>query len=337
VTISINVFSRKKTFEGNPVSAAGPLERAWKRLGRMRRIFPYYVTILLVSVSLFPGCEAIFGPEEVKIPFGYDPDFDYLSVLKSSPAYAYEATDGLPDFTYQDSTDENLRELKNTYNLENASGDGDELSKIFNLLKWVHQTIRHDGGNTGPGPENSLSILQYCQETGNGVNCVMMAIVLNEAYLAMGFQSRVVHGNAKKFIFNGDWHAYNMVYSTTLSKWLFVDPTYQAYFLDEHGNPLSIAELREHLRQGETLILNDDADYNGQEADRTSYLHYLTKNLYRFSCAVQSAFGNYWIFNIPDGTQRTFFHLDPKNDRQEGPGLAENHFTSNPTYYWSEP
>ncbi|UCH62343.1 MAG: transglutaminase domain-containing protein [Fidelibacterota bacterium] len=194
-------------------------------------------------MSLFPGCENLLGPEEEKIPFGCDPDFDYLSILKSSPVYAYEAIDSLPDFTYQDSTDENLRELRNTYRLENAAGGGDELSKIFNLLKWVHQTIRHAGGNSGPGPENSLSILQYCQETGNGVNCVMMAIVLNEVYLAMGFQSRVVHGNAKKLIFNGDWRAFNMVCSTTLSKWLFVDSTYQAYFSDENGNLLSIAEL----------------------------------------------------------------------------------------------
>lgn len=303
----------------------------------MRPVVSISVAVLFICVCLFAGCEAVFGPEEVKIPFGYDPDFDYLSILKSSPKYAYESTAGLPAFTYQDSADENLRQLRNLYHLETVAGNGDELSRIFNLLRWVHKTIRHDGGNAGPGPENSLSILQYCQETGNGVNCVMMAIVLNEAYLAMGFRSRVVHGNAKKFIFNGDWHAFNTVYSTTLSKWLFVDPTYQAYFSDADRNVLSIAEIREHLIKDKPLILNNDADYNGQRADQASYLHYLTKNMYRFSCAVQSAFGHYWIFDATGATNKAFFHLDPKGERQEGPGLAENYHTSNPTYYWSEP
>jgi hypothetical protein len=229
-----------------------------------------------------------------------------------------------------------LVELKNTYNLKNAAGDGDELSKIFNLLKWVHQTIRHDGGNSGPDPENSLNILQYCQETGNGVNCVIMAIVLNEAYLSMGFKSRVVHGNSRDWVFNGDWHAFNMVYSYTLGKWLFVDPTYQAYFTGNNGNILSIAEIREHLIQNQPLILNDDADYNGHTVNVNDYLHYLSKNLYRFSCSVNSAFGNYWIFHGPV-TNRIYFHLDPKNDRQEGLAKATNYFTSNPDYYWSKP
>ena len=293
--------------------------------------------ILCIGASLFTGCEAIFGPDEVKIPFGYDPEFDYLSVLKSSPRYGYDTTDDMPEFTYQDSTDENLRELKRTYLLEEVAGDGNELSQIINLLQWVHQKIRHDGGNVGPGQENSLSILKYSQETGNGVNCVMMGIVLNEAYLAMGFPSQVIHSNAKKFIFNGDWHTYNAVYSATLGKWLLVDPTYQSYFTDKNGNVLSVAEIREHLINDQILILNDDADYNGQKADKESYLHYLTKNLYRFTCSVESAFGQYYIYYVPDGTLRTFFHLDPKGERQDGLGLAENYYTSNPSYYWASP
>lgn len=289
--------------------------------------------LLYVNIS-FLSCSSPTTPE--KIPYGYDRNFDYLSVLRSSPRYAYESTDGYPEFTYQDSSNENLVELKNTYTLENVAGDGDELSKIFNLLKWVHQTIRHNGGNSDPDPENSLNILQYCQETGNGVNCVMMAVVLNEAYLSMGFKSRVVHGNSRDWVFNGEWHAFNMVYLHTLDKWLFVDPTYQAYFTDGAGNILSIAETREHLIQNQPLILNDDADYNGHTVNADDYLHYLSKNLYRFSCAVNSAFGNYWIFHGPT-TNRIYAHLDPKKDRHEGLSNATNYFTSNPDYYWSKP
>jgi len=63
---------------------------------------------------------------ESKIPFGYDPEFDYLAVLRSSSVYAYEPTNDYPEFTYQDHADEKLVELKNRYNLDSVAGTGDE-------------------------------------------------------------------------------------------------------------------------------------------------------------------------------------------------------------------
>ena len=158
--------------------------------------------------------------ETENIPFDYDRNFDYLSILKVSPEYTNESTDQLPEFTYQDSSYNSFVELKNTYNLDSVMGNGDELLKIFNLLNWAHNIISHDGSNSVSGPENSLNILRYCHESGNGVNCIMMAVVLNEAFLAMGFKSRLIHGNSIKFIFNGDWHAFNSVYSNTSGKQL---------------------------------------------------------------------------------------------------------------------
>ena len=290
---------------------------------------------LVVSLG---SMSCIVGPDDVKAPFGYDRTFDYLSILQSSPDYVYEPTDGYPAFTYQDPTDENLSQLRTAYDLEAVAGGGDELSRIFNLLRWAHQSLRHDGGR-GVEPENSLRILQDHEETDYGVNCVMMAIVLNEAYLAMGFKSRVIHGNGRDWVFNGDWHAFNAVYSHSLDKWIFIDPTYQAYFTGDRGIPLSVDEVREHVRQGLPLHVNDDADYNGQPLNADDYLHYLSKNLYRFSCSVHSAFGNYWIFHLPEGVTRTYAHLDPAHEAQDGLGgdATVNHFTSNPDYYWKAP
>ncbi len=275
-------------------------------------------------------------PGEEKIPFGYDRDFNYLSVLKSSPDYAYEPTHGYPSFTYQDPANDSLTELRTTYDLDSVAGAGDELSKVFNLLRWAHQSLRHDGGRNTE-PENSLSILRYHEETGNGVNCVMMAIVLNEAYLAMGLESRVIHGSGRDWAFNGEWHAFNVVYWHTLDKWVFVDPTYQAYFTDDNGTPLSVAEIRDYLRRDIPLHVNEDADYNESPLDAGDYVHYLSKNLYRFSSTVQSAFGNYWMFHLPEGANRAYFHLDPANEAQQGLGAATNYFTSNPDYFWKQP
>ncbi|NIM48650.1 MAG: transglutaminase domain-containing protein, partial [Gemmatimonadales bacterium] len=114
---------------------------------------------------------------------------------------------------------------------------------------------------------------------------------------------------------------------------------YQAYFTDEGGTPLSVAEVREHLRQDVPLHVNHDADYNGQPVNADDYLHYLSRNLYRFSCSLHSSFGNYWMFHLPDGVTRTYFHLDPKHQAQDGLGgdASVNYFTSNPDYFWKTP
>jgi hypothetical protein len=163
-----------------------------------------------------------------------------------------------------------------------------------------------------------------------------MAVVFNEACLSRGFRSRVIHGNAKKFVFNGEWHTFNALYSATLDKWLFLDPIKKAYLMDTNGELLSIAEVRQYLIEGKTLDFNPGADYNGSPFDIDEYLNYLSKNLYRFSCSGESKFGDYGIFHLT-GVTRNYVHLDPGGEPQDSLGVATNHFTSNPDYYWARP
>lgn len=115
-----------------------------------------------------------------------------------------------------------------------------------------------------------------------------------------------------------------------------MDPMKLAYFMDENRIPLSISELREYLKDGETILLNSDANYNGTQFNRDDYLNYLAKNLYRFSCSVESKFGNYGIFHLT-GVTRNYVHLDPGGEQQEGLALGNNSFTSNPDYFWPRP
>ncbi len=274
--------------------------------------------------------------EAIRIPFGYDPTFNYLEVLKSSPPYAYESTEGYPEFKYQAPELDSLAKLRTVYNLDSVAGNGTDMDRILNLFTWVHNTIKHDGSNSAPDPENSLSILDYCNKSGAGVNCVYMAIVFNETCLSLGIKARVIHGNAKKFIFNGEWHTFNAVYSFDLDKWIFMDPMKLAFFTDDDNTPLSISELRDYLIGEETLHLNSDANYNGLPFEKDEYLHYLSKNLYRFSCSVESKFGNYGIFHLT-GVTRDYVHLDPVGEKQDGLALGTNIFTSNPDYFWESP
>ena len=71
-------------------------------------------------------------------------------------------------------------------------------------------------------------------------------MVLNEMYLAMGFKSRYVTCMPSDPNDN-DCHVINIVYSETLNKWLWVDPSFGIYVTDENNNMLGIAETRERL------------------------------------------------------------------------------------------
>lgn len=40
--------------------------------------------------------------------------------------------------------DSNLVQLRKHFNLDSIAGSGDEISKIKNLLYWVHNIVPHD-------------------------------------------------------------------------------------------------------------------------------------------------------------------------------------------------
>jgi hypothetical protein len=66
------------------------------------------------------------------------------------------------------------------------------LSRIINLMTWVHNSIRHDGNNWPTCEIDTIDIYNYSKTTNRGVNCRALAIVLNECYLSMGFKSRFI-------------------------------------------------------------------------------------------------------------------------------------------------
>ena len=68
-----------------------------------------------------------------------------------------------------------------------------------------------------------------------------------------------------------DCHVINAVYSNTLDKWLWMDPTFNAYVTDEKGNLLGIGEVRERLRKNEPIVLNEDANWNNKNKQTKEY------------------------------------------------------------------
>lgn len=205
--------------------------------------------------------------------------------------YNKSITDTIPRFTYMNPNDSNLVRVRHYFKLDSVAGAGNEIEKIKNILTYIHNKIRHDGQHSNPDEMTSIAMAEACKDGSRGLNCRGLATVLNECYLAMGFKSRFITCMPKKYI--NDCHVINAVYSNTLNKWLWIDPTNNAYVMDENGNMLSIAEVRERLRNDQPLILNEDANWNNRSKTlKEEYLdQYMAKNLYYVNCSLRSEYG----------------------------------------------
>lgn len=203
---------------------------------------------------------------------------DYIYVLQQAGKYMNEN----PSFTYQDKSDPELVRLKEYFNLDSIAGNGDEISRVTNLLFWAHNLIRHNGSYWSDIKDmNAMNIYNHWLDTKQGVNCRWLAIFLNECYLSLGIKSRYVTCLPKNSKDN-DCHVINTVYSKSLNKWIWIDPTFNAYVMDENDNMLSIAEVRQYLIDGKPLFVNQDANWNN-ETKQTKELYldgYMAKNLY---------------------------------------------------------
>jgi len=109
----------------------------------------------------------------------------------------------------------------------------------------------------------------------------------------LGFKSRKIYCQPKDSLnMDYDAHVINAVYSTELKKWLWMDPTNDAYVMNEKGELLGIDEVRNRLIKDQPLILNPDANWNRRSSTtKDNYLYnYMAKNLYRFICTLESGF-----------------------------------------------
>jgi len=250
----------------------------------------------------------------------YEPS--YLDKLKSASKYNLNDNRTIPDFTYQDQSNTNLIALRKGFNLDSIAGTGNDVSKILNLLHWVHNLIPHDGNHDNPTVKNAMSMIAQCKRENRGLNCRGLATVLNECYLAIGIKSRFVTCMPKDSIFN-DCHVINSVYLANEKKWIWIDPTNNAYVMNEKGDLLSIAEVRERLINNKPLIVNPDANWNNKSTITKEYYldYYMAKNLYRLESPLVS---EYDTETWKDGKKITFVELLPLDAYKQKPDKTES-------------
>jgi hypothetical protein len=237
------------------------------------------------------------------------------------------------EFRYAAPTDENLRKLRDTYHLDEVAGRGPETDQIINLMSWVYRLTGHANEPEIPKELNALNLIPLAEEKHMMMNCVMKTVILNEVYLAMGFESRQTHLWPAE---NEDEesHYITSVFCRTLGRWIMMDPDFGVHVTNEEGAILGISEIRRRLVAGKPLVVKPvdpppnflaRARSNVRDfIDGTSYLWYLRKNIFKVECPQNS------LFNQRAKPNRLHFQLIPDGYREEllqGPKITENGYT----------
>ncbi|MCE1165691.1 MAG: transglutaminase domain-containing protein [Bacteroidetes bacterium] len=253
----------------------------------------FYTDIDSISFLVEPGLEYSYiillnNKDSALTQIIYAPGF--LDVLKNAYLYDYSDTREINKFTYKPMDDTGLMEIRRTFKLDSVAGEGNEISKIINLMHWVHDTYPHDGTKEVSEYNSVLDLMITCRNEHLTLNCGALANVMNNCYLSMGFKSRRVVCLPKDSN-DVDCHSINAVYSNTLNKWLWIDPTNDAYIMNEKGELLGISEVRERLINDMPIILNPAANWNHKSSiTKEEYLYkYMAKNLYALQCFISGA------------------------------------------------
>jgi hypothetical protein len=177
--------------------------------------------------------------------------------------------------------DADARALRARFPIDSIAGHGGDLTRMRNLLHWVHGRIHWDGSRDNPAESTLVSSVEACVSRGLTMNCGGLA----ETYAAM---CRAAGFAARRIVClpfdprDPDCHSVVIVYSDSLRRWVYMDPTFEASWTDAKGRPLGLAEARALLARGDTVLVSPDANCNGERRDPTEHLAYMSKNLFRF-------------------------------------------------------
>ncbi|SFD14943.1 Transglutaminase-like superfamily protein [Chitinophaga sp. CF118] len=278
---------------------------------------------------------------------GIMPSYDTLGILKRAGKYNYSEKRDLPAFTYQSADNPNLQALKKAFNLDSIAGGGNEASKILNLLHWIHNLVPHDGNHGNPASMNAMDMIAVCKKDQRGLNCRGLAMTLNECYLSLGIKSRYVTCMPKDSLgVDNDCHVINMVYLTQQKKWIWIDPTNDAYVMNEKGELLGIEEVRARIVNNKPLILNPEANWNHKVSYTKGYYlySYMAKNLYLLETPLNSQFD---LETRQAGKTINSVQLIPLDSKKSlDKSVSTNNTTkvtwvtyktNNPDYFWQVP
>lgn len=273
----------------------------------------------------------------------------WAGLLKNHPAFSAKPAAYALEvrFSYASPTEENLGKLRLKYDLDAVAGGGPETERIINLMRWVYRLTGHANDPVIPEERNALSLIPLARDRHMMINCYLKTVILNEVYLAMGFESRQTHLLPAE---NEDEesHYITSVYSRTMGRWILMDPDFGVYGTDDHGVILGVAEIRGRLIAGRPVAVRPVDPPQSFLArvwpdvqnfvDGTSYLWYLKKNIFKIKCPQNS------LFNQAAAPNKVYFELIPDGYREgllRAPEINPRGntvvFTNDEGLFWQKP
>ncbi len=149
----------------------------------------------------------------------------------------------------------------------------------FELMKWVSKQWKHNGWHSAPDSLNSLGILKSANNDGQEYRCVEYGIVLNDILNSFGYPARTVglkhidvdYGGA------GMGHVATEVWSSSLQKWIFLDPQFGIYAKkgNEILNIYDIYKLKSENKFTEITFVEVDKNKNDNKYGKEFLSNYL--------------------------------------------------------------
>lgn len=176
-------------------------------------------------------------------PFLYLTRFRLLS--KNSDAYAissisyndWNKKEEVPDYFY----DINAKIFQ-------AGIPDSDLDKAKQLSSWLCEHTKVGPGLSEPSAK-ALETMLY----GNGGVCSDLAQIYNNFCVINDLQVREWGTTSAPFSRNNGGHSFNEVFLKDLDKWVLIDPSWGMLFYNDQNEPLSVLELYELSRKGQTI------------------------------------------------------------------------------------
>jgi len=203
----------------------------------------------------------------------------YTSLLKMHDTF--RPTDEGVHLTI-DMTAPELADLRNQYGLTVIAGEGDIFTRAVRVMDWLTTHVRHNGNCNPEGKRCASTALAFAfDQPDKGVNCAWLATTLTECLLSLGIPARTVY--IMPFApYDGDNHVVTHLWLPQKQQWVMLDPTVNAYAMDEAGRPVDVFSLRALLADQKKVTFCEGLRYNGQPYSHQEHLEYLAKDLFWF-------------------------------------------------------
>ena len=209
------------------------------------------------------------------------PEESRLEILKKYSEY--DTDDEIENYPATFVLNNKLPDILFNYDYLKYSGRSfaNEDDIVFAMLDFVCDHFMHGGNVCLPKDHSLVGIIEGSEKIGLKTNCRGLSLILAELLRMNGIKARHVTCKPYEEPFS-DCHVVVDCIMPSGAR-IMLDPTYRLYFVDDNGEYVSIAQLREGIIRGIDFHPNSNASYNRGEFNYDDYKEYMTKNLLRFN------------------------------------------------------